>query len=305
MEVGMVEVNVKGNYVPVRSLKIGQNELVIMGTIVKTAMLRQEWYSDLHDPVEVVEVLKNGNTNVDLLTFWERFPEGEPKYKFHTEWEETSVMRVETFIQWWKHQLNPKVRTKIRKAEKKGLLVRKAFFDDELVRGISEIFNETPIRQRNRFWHYGKSLESVKKDMGRDLDRSEFLGAYYEGKLVGFIKLLYGDKFADPVECLSMLEHSDKAPNNALIARAVAICEEKGLKFLTYGPWRRGTHAQFLQSNGFEKMIFHRYYVPISLKGKIVLKYRLHRGLLPLLPEWAINRLRDLRSWMYMKKFSP
>ena len=35
----------------------------------------------------------------------------------------------------------------MRRAEKRGVVVREVPFDDDLVRGIVEIYDETPIRQ--------------------------------------------------------------------------------------------------------------------------------------------------------------
>ena len=40
-------------------------------------------------------------------------------------------------------------------------------------RGISNVYNETPIRQGRKFWHYGKSFDQVKAANATYLDRSE------------------------------------------------------------------------------------------------------------------------------------
>ena len=50
----------------------------------------------------------------------------------------------------------------MRRAAKRGVIVRVAPFDDEFARGIHKICNEAPGRQGRRFWHYGKDFETVK-----------------------------------------------------------------------------------------------------------------------------------------------
>ena len=62
-----------------------------------------------------------------------------------------AAFRVSTFDQWMKHQIDFKVRNKVRKAAKNGVVVREVPFDDALVQGISAIYNESPVRQGKRF----------------------------------------------------------------------------------------------------------------------------------------------------------
>jgi hypothetical protein len=68
--------------------------------------------------------------------------------------------------------------------------MREAPFDDKLVAGIWEIYNESPIRQRRRFPHYGKDLETVRREEATFLDSSVFIGAFFVDKLIVFVKLV-------------------------------------------------------------------------------------------------------------------
>ena len=70
-----------------------------------------------------------------------------------------------------------------------GVEVRECAYDDDFVRGMTSIFNETPIRQGRRFWHYGKDFETVKRQFSRNLFREDLIGAYYQGELIGFAML--------------------------------------------------------------------------------------------------------------------
>src|SRR5438105_12129543 len=43
---------------------------------------------------------------------------------------------------------------------------------EELARGIWEIYNETPIRQGRKFFNYGKTLDTVRREASTFLDCS-------------------------------------------------------------------------------------------------------------------------------------
>ena len=105
-----------------------------------------------------------------------------------------AVLPVSTFDHWWSKQIGFKARNKAKQAEKKGIVVREVPFDDALVRGIWEIYNEVPVRQGRRFPHYGKSLEAVRAMSATFLDSSIFIGAFDGDKLIGFIKLTMNDE---------------------------------------------------------------------------------------------------------------
>jgi hypothetical protein len=115
------------------------------------------------------------------------------------------------------------------------------------------------------------------------------------------MKFVYVDDLAKIMQILSKSAHYDKRPMNALIAKAVEVCCERGVSYLVYskmsfGNKRNSQLAEFKRRNGFEEMLYPRYFVPLTLKGRIATSLRLHRGLLGLLPFWLINPLLRLRS---------
>ena len=72
------------------------------------------------------------------------------------------------------------------------------------------------------------------------------------------------------------MKHRDKAPTNALIAKAVEVCAEKGISYLTYGKYHYGKKdakslSDFKMRHGFDKIDIPRYYVPLTLKAKFAL----------------------------------
>ena len=87
-----------------------------------------------------------------------------------------AAVPVSTFDHWWGRQINAKVRNMVRLAEKLGVTVRTVAFEDPLVRGISSIYNESPIRQARHFPHYGKDIEILRRENGTFLERRVFIG---------------------------------------------------------------------------------------------------------------------------------
>jgi hypothetical protein len=235
------------------------------------------------------------------LTFPQRIDEPTPKYRFPMEWDNAAVARTGNFQQWWQ-KLPQESRKNARRAGKRGVTVEVAAFTDEFVKGIKAIYDESPIRQGMRFWHYGKDPEAVKAENGTYLERSEFIGAYFGDELIGFMKFVYVDKVARIMQILSKTSHFDKRPTNALIAKAVEVCGQKGMDYLVYSKLGFGNKAnsqlaEFKRRNGFEEMRFPRYYVPLTWKGRFAIGLKVHRGLLGILPSPAINFLLRVRAF--------
>lgn len=290
------ELNVRGSYVQVDSVRLDNMAIVAWGKLFKTAWILEDLYVDVNDPELLIKCMKEAGLKADIFTFFERFPEAKPKFDYYTEWEAYSILPVTTYDDWYQNQIRKSTRHSVRAAVKKGVVTRITDFNDDLVKGIMDIYDETPIRQGKPFWHYKKGFEVLKEDLSRDLDRSEFIGAYHNDKLIGFIKLLYADKVADPVLCISKMEHYDKRPNNALLAEAVRMAEKKNIPYLHYGIWRRGSHAKFLAANGFKKVLCPRYFCPLTVKGKVALKLRLHKELNRVLQGNIKEKLMETRE---------
>ena len=174
-------------------------------------------------------------------------------------------------------------------------------FDDDLVKGIHRIYNETPVRQGKRFWHFGKDLETVRRELATYLDRSIFIGAYWNHELIGFLKMVYVNSVATLFHIISMNAHYDKRPMNALIAKAVEFCEQEGISHFVYGQFVYGNKHQsslveFKRRNGFEQLNFPRYYVPLTVKGAAFVRLKLYKGLGGLLPEPVLQRVLRCRA---------
>ncbi len=278
-------------------------EVLITGRIVKTARLRAEYYEIIDDLEAFFRELKTAGVQADLFTFLQGAADPVPHFNYHLERDSISVLPITTFDHWWKQQIKDKVRNMARRAKKKGVEVRVVPFDDNLVRGIMEIYNESPVRQGRRFWHYGKDFETTKRDHITFLDRSEFIGAFLGGELIGFIKLVHGRNVSNCMQIIAKIAHRDKAAIDALLTKAVEICAQKNVPNLHYGIWSRGGLGEYKVHRGFQRVDVPRYYVPLTLKGRLLLKLRLHRPLSAYLPEKLVEAMVTWRGRWYSQRY--
>jgi len=287
---------------------IGRN-LVITGRFIRLAAVHdEEWIEGdpLPDPQAFLLDLR-GKLLADIFTFARSAPHSDRCYAFHVEWDNVAVAKLGEFAQWWK-SLPQETRKNVRRSQRRGVTVTRVKFDDQLVHGISKIYNETPIRQGRKFWHYGKSFEQVKVENATYLDRSEFIGAFFNGELIGFIKFVRVNNVARIMQIVSMEAHTDKRPTNALLAKAVEISCEKRATHLVYGKYVYGKKenspvTEFKRRNGFERLSFPRYYVPLTGVGAMAIRCGLHRGLTPLVPEKVTSLFLATRAAIYRCQF--
>ena len=283
---------------------VGGTPITVTGSWLKTAQLRDEWHHDVTEPAAFVSELSRSGLNADLFSFWQRPPGTEPRFNYYHEPDPIAVLPVSTYEHWLKKQLNSKTRNMLTKAEKKGVVVRPATFDDDFIRGMVAIFNESPIRQGKPFWHYGKDFDTVKREFSKYLFREELFGAYVDQELIGFIFLIDAGHIAMLGQIISMIKHRDKSPNNALIAKAVEVCAAHKVPFLAYASWPApGSLRDFKKHNGFECVELPRYYVPLTLKGRLALKLKLHRGASARIPEGLLSRLKGFRTQFYAWRY--
>jgi hypothetical protein len=290
-------------------IEIAGKQIQVRGRLLKLARLDAEKFFFLDDPEPLIEGLKRSEERIDLFTFIQKVTEKSPKYRYPMEWDNLAVLPISTFDNWWNKQIGFKARNKAKQAEKRGVTTREVVFSEELVRGISDIYNETPIRQGRKFPHFGKSLQMVYEEEATYLDRSVFIGAYLENRLIGFTKILWdADRSqAGLLNIVSLIEQRDKVPNNALVAHAVRFCAEQHIPFLVYSNFAYGKRksdslSDFKERNAFERVDLPRYYVPITPIGWAAYRLGLHKKIAERIPERVIAKLRDFRSSMYARK---
>jgi hypothetical protein len=291
---------IKGRPAEVQCVEILGQTFTISPGVATVMRLEDDWYNDVRDPEAVIEHLR-GNSDVrpDIFTFWHRLSRDERDYPFYRETEPLAVLRIATFDEWWKSQIGKNTRNMVRKSEKSGIAVRECSYDDEFVTGMTAIFNEAPVRQGRPFWHYGKDVATVREQFSRHIDRERLIGAFLDGQMVGFAMLGNAGTFCDVGQIIAMMAHRDKAIPNALIAKAVQLCEQERWPSLVYAYWTEDSLASFKRHSGFEEVRVPRYFVPLTARGRLALRTGAHHGLKALIPPTVKSRLKQWRSTWY------
>ncbi len=308
MECKTIEINTKGKWVKVPAMEVNGHTIIVRGTCPKLAVIHdEEWLSsELDNAEQCVETLKTHRSNgpqADIFTFRQKIPGSLPKYKFFTEWESVAAARTTNFEEWWE-KLPQETRKNVRRSQKRGVQVRVSGFDEALVQGIREVNDDSPVRQNARNKHFGKSIEQVKKDYSAFLDRSDFICAYHGSELIGFLKVVYKGEVASVLNLTTKATQADKRPANALVAKAIELCQAKGVSCLTFGLFNYGNKREsplreFKSRNGFEEVLTPRFYVPLTRRGMLSLQLKLHRGLIGILPHRVISLGVGARAQLY------
>ena len=302
------EIRISGRTLYVPSVEICGQTVVVTGKWIRTAQIKDEEVVEgmtVEDPESFIAELRESELKADVFTFAQRPPEVTPKYNYYWDWNNWAAVRTTCFKDWWE-SLPQESRKNVRRAARRGVVVKIVPFDDNLVNGVHRMYNHTPVRDGRLFWHFGKDVQSVRRELATYLDRSEFIGAYWNEELIGFVKMVSVGDVAMLMHIISMNEHYDKRPMNALIAKAAELCEQRGISHLIYGQFiygnkRRSSLVEFKRRNGFAQVNFPRYYIPLTLKGALFVRLRLFRGLSGLIPEPILRPLLSFRAWYYTR----
>src|SRR2546427_1377904 len=297
---------------PVSALEVIGQRIIVEGEWLKVARVQDEHWQEgqvVRDPEKFVAAIRAANLGADLFTFCQKLPEIQPQYTYRLKWDNWAVIRTCSFNEWWEKRLPQVTRKNVRRASRRGVLVRLVACDDTLIRGITEIYNEIPIRDGRPFPHYGKNFDTVKREGTTMPDRTEFLGAYCGEELIGFIKLVHMGKLSSILNIVSKRAHYDKRPSNALLAAAVEVCSRRGVEYLIYGQYHYGNRSngpltEFKRRNGFIKILVPRYFIPLTFWGRVCLALRLHRGITGILPTRCLDTMLSLRSKYYEKRLN-
>lgn len=299
-KVHLREAMVSGVPASINCVEVGNQIFSISGGWLRTVGLEDEWYDDVSDPASIISALEEtNNVRADLFTFWQRPPAEEPAFDYWHDFDELALLPISSYEDWWKGTIKSRVRTSIRKAAKRGVEVREVEYNDAFIEGMVGIFNESRIRQGRAFWHYGKDFETVKQQFSRYVHRERMIGAYFRGEMIGFVMLGNAGSFSLLGQILSSARHRDKATNSVLVAKSVELAAEYGHEHLAYWYWTNDSLTEFKRRCGFQRVRVPRYYVPLSLKGRIALEAGLHKGVRQRMPEPVRHSLRKLRSRWY------
>jgi hypothetical protein len=298
--------SVRGKPVSVPVVGIDGHLVAARGRWPRVASVKdEEWLEGarIDDTEAFARALAASGLGADVFSFAGEFGAHRPIAGALREIDNVAVIDTSDFKLWWE-ALPQEARKNTRRAAKRGVRIEVVEFTDTLVQGIKAVYDEAPIRQGRRFWHYGKSLETVRRENGTYLERSVFLGAFVGDELIGFMKWVRVGEVARIMQILCLNAHQDKRPIIALIAKAAEVCQAQGSRYLVYGKYTYGNKgdssiAEFKRRLGFRQLDFPRYHLALSWRGRVALWLGLHRGLLGLLPGWLLQRLIAWRArWL-------
>ncbi len=306
-EIARTWITLQGKRFEIPAVRLGNLTLISSGRLVRIArIMDEEWYEKDPDaePGYMIEQIKGSGLGADLFTFSQDIPDTNPRHPYHLECGNLAVVHIESYDDWWTHKITQVSRKNVRRAAKRGVSCRLTAFDEELLSGIVRLYNESPVRQGRKFWHYGKNVNSARDENSTFLDRADFIGAYYGDELIGFLKIVYVGTCGKIMQILSSIKHQDKRPTNALIAKAVEVCAERGIEYFVYGNYVYDSNVnspliELKRRMGFEMMPFPTYYVPLSDWGKVALKLNLNHGIKGVIPRSLAQRLREVRARWY------
>jgi hypothetical protein len=304
------QISVRGQMKRVQAWQIDESVVVVKGSLIKVAKVFDAYWREadrLPDPRDMIRRLNAVDGKPDLFEFTQRAPETEPRFDFHLEWDNVAAIPVSSHDHWLQKQISPASRRNVKTSEKKGVIVRTSAFDEQYVRGIMAVSDESPIRAGRKYWHYGKDFATVEAEQGTYRDRSTYLGAYLEDELIGYMKIVWDRRTAAIMQMVSKTAFLDRRPNNALLSEAVKLCAERNVHYLlyerfVYGNNPRSSLTRFKRENGFVKMDLPCYQVPLTAKGRAVLSLGLHKHLKDHLPEWLTARLLHARDKWYARQ---
>jgi hypothetical protein len=267
----------------------------------------EEWIEgELRCVDDCVQALRStgiAGVRPDILTFSQRLPATGPRLPYHAEQQSVAAVQLLSYEHWWA-SLPQETRKNVRRSLKRGVTISVESLTPKLVADIVALNNDCPIRQGIPFHHYGKTAEQVRRDQSTYLDRSEFICAYFEDELIGFLKIVFCPFFGTLLLLITRPSRQDLRPANALLAKAVERCEERGASYFVYGKYRYGNQPhtslmEFKDRNGFREFFVPRYYIPLTVGGAIAMRLGLHRDFLSILPTAAIGLGRRVRAEWY------
>jgi hypothetical protein len=294
---------------PLPELEVKGQRILVEGRWFKVARIQDEdWQVGqvVEEPEKFVAMIRAARLRVDVFTFCQKLPEVRPQYNYCLKWDNVAVIRTSGLSEWWE-RLPQVTRKNVRRASRRGVRVQLMACDDIMIRGITDIYNEIPIRDGRPFPHYGKDFAAIKREVSTMSDRSQFLGAFHGEELIGFMKLIHMGNVSSILHIVSKQAHYDKRPSNALLNKAVEVCHQRGVDYLIYGQYNYGNRSnspltEFKRRNGFDRILVPRYFIPLTVWGRISLALNLHRGIKGNFPTWFVDMVLRLRAKYYEKR---
>lgn len=309
-----VDVRTKGRWVKTPAIVVDGDVLFASGKWLKIAKIRGDEMREreIEDPEHYLGALTKDEARIlgaDVFSFTQKLPDVQVKYSYPMEWESVAAISLESFKQWWE-SLPQESRKNVRRSQKRGVNIVVKRMGPDLIEGIRAVNDDAPVRQGARNAYYGLTYEDTQKRYGEFNDRCDFICAYSGEEMIGFLHLIFREDVAAILNLTVKPSQLDKRPANALMAKAVEICEDRKLSYLSYGLYNYGNKRdsslrEFKIRNGFKEILVPRYFVPLTLWGRLCVKAKLHRGLIGNLPPVVVSAGVRAKALWYKKFHAP
>jgi hypothetical protein len=309
-----VDVRTKGRWVKTPAIVVDGDVLFASGKWLKIAKIRGDEMREreIEDPEHYLGALTKDEARIlgaDVFSFTQKLPDVQVKYSYPMEWESVAAISLESFKQWWE-SLPQESRKNVRRSQKRGVNIVVKSMGPDLIEGIRAVNDDAPVRQGARNAYYGLTYEDTQKRYGEFNDRCDFICAYSGEEMIGFLHLIFREDVAAILNLTVKPSQLDKRPANALMAKAVEICEDRKLSYLSYGLYNYGNKRdsslrEFKIRNGFKEILVPRYFVPLTLWGRLCVKAKLHRGLIGNLPPVVVSAGVRAKALWYKKFHAP
>jgi hypothetical protein len=306
----LVEIRAKGRWISIPGMPVNGDMVITTGQRLKIGKIRGEEMREheIGDPDLYIAALKNdrdGILNADIFSFSQKLPAIQPKYSYPMEWESVAAIKITGFEEWWT-KLPQETRKNVRRSQKRGVVITARALDADVIEGIRAVNDDSPMRQGAKNAYHGLTAEDTWKRYGEFDGRCDFVCAYTGESMIGFLHLVYRGDVAAILNLTVKPTEFDKRPANALVAKAVEICCERGITHLSFGLYNYGNKRdsplrEFKVRNGFREILIPRYFVPITSWGSLCVKLNLHRGLIGILPSSVIAAGLRTRAFLYKK----
>jgi hypothetical protein len=308
-----VEVRTKGRWVKIPAIQVNGDTLISTGKHLRIAKIRGEEMREkaIEDPELYLDALRKNRAalRADIFTFAQKLPATDQHFHYRMERESIAAISLATFKQWW-DGLPQESRKNTRRSQKRGVTLAIRRLDPDVIEGIRGVNDDSPMRQGAKNAYYGLTPEETVKRYGEFEGRCDFICAYSGEEMIGFLHLVYRENVAAILNLTVKPSQLDKRPANALVTKAVEICDSRGISHITYGNYNYGNKRdsslrEFKIRNGFEEILVPRYYVPLTIWGRISMGLNLHRGLIGILPPSAVAVGLRARALWYKKFRKP
>ena len=167
-----MKISFRGKHVFVPCIKVNNCEIISRGIFPRIATVFDDFLNPnyIKDPKPYIHAINNKRM-ADIFSFLGKIDDSDSKSyniftdenNVHIEHDFLAAIRIKTYDDWLRCDIKKQTRKRIKKSKKIGISVKRVDLDSNLIEDITKIFNETPVRQGRKFWHYGKDFEQSQK----------------------------------------------------------------------------------------------------------------------------------------------